>query len=62
MHVKVFEECDGFEIKMIAFTDADMRTLGGPEKSWRFNQEDSIESLTEVFQMLGAKTTYEEVY
>lgn len=48
-YVRIEEECDGFVIHI-------------NDTRWRFDQEDTKEKLVEVFETLGCKTTYVEVY
>lgn len=50
--VKVEEENDGFRIIAERKTE---------RKTWRFDQEDSIKDLVEVFKYLGHNSFYEEV-
>jgi len=56
--VRVLDYCDGFGIDIIN-TD-----LAGNEEiaRYRFDQEDTRESLLDVFSKLGFTTEYEEIY
>ena len=47
--IQILEEYDGFRI-----------IIG--EKTWKFDQEDSIARLVDVFRELGHNAVYEELY
>jgi len=63
MKIRIEEENDGFAIVLTAYSDHDLIAIQGKEKRWRFDQEDSVEALGEVFLALGhTAVQYEEVY
>lgn len=52
--IVICEECDGFDIFILHSS--------GSHTKFSFNQEDSKQDLVKVFQFLGYKSEYEEVY
>lgn len=54
--VEVLQENDGFEIVVKDYSKRGIR------KRFRFDQEDTVEKLVDVFKELGIKATFEEVY
>ena len=62
MKVRIEDEHGGFSITLVAFNDADIKALNGVVRRWRFDQEDTREALTEVFEFLGHDCEYEEVF
>lgn len=54
MLIKVLEMCDAFEILII--------NDDGTRKRFYFDQEDDKKSLVNMFEYLGFKAEYEEVY
>lgn len=55
MRIWIGEESDGFEICL-------MNNDGAIIKAVRVNQEESVEQLTEIFEFMGYKTDFEEIY
>jgi len=55
MKVLVIDLYDGFEIMVLDDNDTEL-------KRFPFDQEDTRETLPEVFKMLGIEASYEESY
>jgi len=55
MKVLVLDLYDGFEIVVLDDNEAEIRRFP-------FDQEDTRETLPEVFKMLGIEASYEECY
>lgn len=56
IEIEVLQENDGFEIVIKDYSNPAGR------KRFRFNQEDTVEKLVDVFEELGFNCTFEEVY
>jgi len=53
--VNILEACDGFTLQVIDEDDILV-------DRWHFDQEDSVETMTEFFDKLGIQSQYEEDY